>query len=114
MKRLTFSILLLASLIHTAHAQSWEEITPENRTALRALKPTWNELPVNQRQQWLAQAPQLQRMPREQFIMAQNRMAEWASLSQKQRIQVQRKLENDNHNNSDSRAQTWMRFVNQK
>ena len=114
MKRPAFAFILVFSLIGSAYAQSWDEISPDSRAALRPLRMTWEEMPPQQRQQWLARTPQLRQLNPDQLANAQERMAEWASLSQKQRIQVQRKLENDKGNNANTRAKSWNSFIDQK
>jgi Protein of unknown function (DUF3106) len=114
MKRPALALLLTLGLMGNVYAQSWQEISPESRALLRPLRITWEELPQHQRQQWLARTPRLQQLNREQLANAHERMAEWASLSQKQRTQVQRKLENDDVNNANTRAKSWSSFINQK
>ncbi|MGL4767581.1 MAG: DUF3106 domain-containing protein [Formosimonas sp.] len=110
MKLSSILIALTLGVTSTAYAQSWDEIASDNRYVLQPLRSTWEELPIAQRQQWLSRTPKLKAMDAEQLARAHERMAEWASLSQKQRQQVQQQL-NNSSNNANTRAQSWNSFI---
>lgn len=94
-----------------AMAQTWDELGVNNQQMLRPLRGTWEQIPVQQRQQWLQHVPLLQRMNSSERDTAQERMAEWASLSSRQRVQVEQRLRNDSNDNSDTRSESWTRFL---
>lgn len=107
-------VITYGSINDVAYAQDWEQITATDQTMLQPLKPTWEQLPPAQRQQWLARVNQLKSMTPEQRKKAQARMEEWASLSNQQRSQVNQQLKNDSQNNAKTRAKSWQIFIEKK
>jgi gas vesicle protein len=105
--------LALTLAVTTANAQQWSDLAPSSREVLKPLRATWDDLPAAHQQQWLKKSSALQQLSNEQLKVAQERMAEWASLSEKQRTQVQSQINNTN-NDADSRAKSWSGFLNQK
>lgn len=107
------SIILALTTFSSAYGQGWSELSQENQKSLQSLHTTWESLPIEQRQQWLKKTSELKRMNPSQLKSSQERMAEWASLSEKQRVHIDKRLKN-NINNATNRAEMWQSFINQK
>lgn len=105
-------LLSLGLFSGLAMAQTWDEIGSNNQTMLRPLRGTWEQIPPQQRQQWLQHVPSLQKMNSAERDTAQERMAEWASLSSRQRVQVEQRLRNDANDNANTRSESWTRYLN--
>lgn len=115
-KRMTLSLLLCGFGLFAAPsalAQTWEELSEESQQTLRPLQSGWEEMADNQKRSWLRRVPELKAMPSEEFISAQDRMAEWAALSAQQRELVQERLRNSKQADPVSRARVWNSFINQ-
>ena len=108
---LTALLLGLSLCAGVAQAQNWGDISPASQTMLRPLRGTWEQIPPLQRQQWLQHVPRLQNMNSSDRDNAQERMAEWASLSMRQRVQVEQRLKNEVNDNADTRNQSWTRYL---
>ena len=104
-------VLGLSLCAGIAQAQNWEEISPASQTMLRPLRGTWEQIPPLQRQQWLQHVPRLQGMNANDRDNAQERMAEWASLSMRKRVQVEQRIKNEANDNADTRNQSWTRYL---
>lgn len=109
--KLAIALLSLGLFAGVAQAQTWEDIGSNNQTMLRPLRGTWEQIPPQQRAQWLQHVPLLQKMSSAERETAQERMAEWASLSSRQRVQVEQRLRNDANNNADTRNESWTRYL---
>lgn len=110
MMKYTATLILLLAILSPAYAQNWSELSHDNQKILQPLRATWETLPVEQRQQWLNKTSDLKLMNQNQLKLAQERMAEWGSLSEKQRTHVESKLTN-NLNSIDNRAEIWKSFI---
>ncbi|WP_162845101.1 DUF3106 domain-containing protein [Hydromonas duriensis] len=108
---MTLGLSFISLFSVTAYAQSWDDLDANSQAMLRPLRSTWEQIPTTQRQQWLQHVPRLQSMNSSQRDNAQERMAEWASLSKQQRVQVEQRLKNDADNNAETRNQSWTRFL---
>ena len=104
-------VLSLGLCTGVAHAQNWVDIDANSQSMLRPLRGTWEQIPPLQRQQWLQHVPRLQSMTANDRDNAQERMAEWASLSMRQRVQVEQRLKNEANDNADTRNQSWTRYL---
>lgn len=85
MRRRAAGLLLvlfgLAGMAQADAAAGWQELTPQQRSALAPLKNQWSHIDVERRGKWLelaARFPSLSPAERERM---QTRMAEWASKS---------------------------------
>lgn len=108
------SILLMAGVFCYApltFAQAWEDLSSDSQQILQPLRINWDELSTAQKQGWLKRVPELKAMPKEQRNTAQSRMAEWSSLSQQQRYEVQNRVKNSVANDPIIRAKLWNEFV---
>ena len=63
----------------------WHELAANQHTALRPLELEWSRIEPDQKQKWLGIAAKFPSMPAVEQTRIQERMAEWAKLSPKER-----------------------------
>lgn len=107
-------LVFLGSVSTSCLAQEWSDIGMDQQQILQPLRNVWDQIPANQKQQWLSKVPQLKGLNLEQLQRAQARMSEWASLSNAQRAQVAQHLKNGEGNDAATRAANWYKYVEQK
>lgn len=69
-------------------ADTWDKLTPSQKTALQPLNVNWGNLTEGQQRKWLAVSANFAQFSPEDKTKLHSRMTEWASLSAKQREQA--------------------------
>lgn len=69
-------------------ADTWDKLTPSQKTALQPLSANWGNLTEGQQRKWLAVSANFAQFSSEDKTKLHSRMTEWASLSAKQREQA--------------------------
>jgi hypothetical protein len=80
--------VLAAAKIVKAPADTWDKLTPSQKTALQPLNVNWGNLTEGQQRKWLAVSANFAQFSPEDKTKLHSRMTEWASLSAKQREQA--------------------------
>lgn len=71
--------------IGVAHAQSWANLSEDQRSVLAPLEDDWGSLNLSRQKKWVEVANLYPKMAEADRITLQSRMSEWAGLSSKQR-----------------------------
>jgi Protein of unknown function (DUF3106) len=71
-----------------ATADTWQSLTPAQKTALQPLNTNWANLTEAQKRKWVAVSANFAQFSPEDKTKLHSRMTEWASLSAKQREQA--------------------------
>lgn len=79
---------LALGLVAPAMAQTWAELTPEQKTALAPLKDDWNSLDPARKQKWLEVSSRFGSMKPERQERVRERMSNWARLSPTERSEA--------------------------
>jgi TRAP-type C4-dicarboxylate transport system substrate-binding protein len=77
-------VILLAYPV-IANAQSWSELSDEQRTVLAPLEEDWSSLTPPRQKKWVEVANRYPDMSETEQNILQSRMNQWADLSTKQR-----------------------------
>jgi hypothetical protein len=80
--------VLAAAKIVKAPADTWDKLTPAQKTALLPLSTSWTSLTEGHKRKWLAVSANYVQFSPEDKTKLHSRMTEWASLSTKQREQA--------------------------
>ena len=80
--------VLAAAKIVKAPADTWDKLTPTQKTALQPLSSNWVGLSDGQKRKWLAVSTNFAQFSPKDKETLHGRMTEWASLSAKQREQA--------------------------
>ena len=80
--------VLAAAKIAKAPADTWEKLTPAQKTALQPLSASWSGLTDGHKRKWLAVSTNFAQFSPEDKTKLHSRMADWATLSPKQREQA--------------------------
>lgn len=64
---------------------AWSQLTPAQRTALAPLEKEWAGIDTLRKEKWLEIADRFPRMPADERARVQERMAQWARMSPKER-----------------------------
>ncbi len=81
---IVFCVILLAYPV-IANAQSWSELSDEQRTVLAPLEEDWSSLTPPRQKKWVEVANRYPDMSETEQNIMQSRMNQWADLSTKQR-----------------------------
>lgn len=81
---LVFCLILLAYPV-IANAQSWGELSQEQRAVLAPLEEDWSSLSPPRQKKWVEVANRYPSMSEAEQSVLQSRMSQWAELSTKQR-----------------------------
>jgi hypothetical protein len=68
-----------------ARNPAWSQLTPAQRTALAPLEKEWPGIDTLRKEKWLEIADRFPRMPADERARVQERMAQWARMSPKER-----------------------------
>ena len=80
--------VLAAAKIAKAPADTWDKLTPAQKTALQPLSASWSGLTDGHKRKWLAVSTNFAQFSSEDKIKLHSRMTDWAGLSAKQREQA--------------------------
>lgn len=80
--------VLAAAKIAKAPADTWDKLTPAQKTALQPLSASWSGLTDGHKRKWLAVSTNFAQFSPEDKIKLHSRMTDWAGLSAKQREQA--------------------------
>lgn len=69
-------------------ADTWEQLTPAQKTALQPLRSNWTSLTEGQKRKWLAVSANFAQFSPKDKETLHSRMTDWASLTAKQREQA--------------------------
>jgi Protein of unknown function (DUF3106) len=77
--------VLAAAKIAKAPADTWDKLTPAQKTALQPLSASWSGLSDGHKRKWLAVSANFAQFSPEDKTKLHSRMTDWASLSTKER-----------------------------
>ncbi len=80
--------VLATTKIAKAPADTWDKLTPAQKTALQPLSASWSGLTDGHKRKWLAVSTNFSQFSPEDKTKLHSRMTDWASLSAKQREQA--------------------------
>jgi Protein of unknown function (DUF3106) len=80
--------VLATTKIAKAPADTWDKLTPAQKTALQPLSASWSGLTDGHKRKWLAVSTNFAQFSPEDKTKLHSRMTDWASLSAKQREQA--------------------------
>lgn len=86
---------------------SWKQLTPAQRSALAPLEREWSALEPRRQEKWLEIAARFPNMPAAERTLMQERMAEWARLSPKERGQARVNFQEARQLPPDERKARW-------
>jgi hypothetical protein len=78
-------VISAAALAGTEMGQPWASLSPSQQQALAPLQRDWSGLNANRKQKWLMVAARFPSLPPAERTRVQQRMTEWARLSQPER-----------------------------
>lgn len=97
----------LASAQPSASGTSWKQLTPAQRSALAPLERDWSALEPRRQEKWLEIAARFPNMPADERARMQERMAEWAKLSPKERGQARVNFQEARQLSAEERKARW-------
>ena len=69
-------------------AETWDKLTPAQKTALQPLNGNWSSLSDGHKRKWIAVSANFEQFSPQDKVKLHSRMTEWAGLSAKQREQA--------------------------
>lgn len=94
------------SATHSSRA-AWDQLTPEQKSALAPLRASWAGLTDGHRNKWLALTRNFSAMPASEQSILQGRMREWAALTPQQRAQARLTFGETRRLSPDDRRASW-------
>jgi hypothetical protein len=79
---------IAAAKVVKTSADTWNQLTPAQQTALQPLNATWAGLTEGHKRKWIAVSANFAQFSPEDKTKLHSRMTEWASLSTRQREQA--------------------------
>ena len=91
----------------SASNSSWQGLKGSQKKALAPLAPHWSQLSPGQRNKWLAMSNNFDNLSNKEQAVLHERMAEWASLSPKQRAQARLNFNQTKALDADAKKTQW-------
>lgn len=86
---------------------TWASLTPTQKQALAPLQQDWPSIELQRKNKWLELAARFPKMPADERLRIQERMAEWARLSPNQRAQTRLQFQEAQQIPSEERQTKW-------
>jgi Protein of unknown function (DUF3106) len=99
--------VLAATKIAKAPADTWDKLTPAQKTALQPLSASWSDLTDGHKRKWLAVSTNFAQFSPEDKTKLHSRMTDWASLSAKQREQARINFAQNNKLTASDKQAKW-------
>lgn len=90
-----------------ASGTPWNRLTPAQRSALAPLERDWSALDAPRQEKWLEIATRFPAMPADERARMQQRMAEWAKLSPRERGQARINFQEARQLSPEERKARW-------
>lgn len=90
-----------------ALAQSWAQLTPQQRAALAPLERDWAGMDAERRLKWLDIAGRMPRMSPEERERIQARMGEWSRMSPEERGRARQRYQAARDVDAEERQRRW-------
>lgn len=94
----------------TATQPAWRELTSQQQLALKPLAAKWASLPDSNRRKWLAISKNYSSLPAAEQAKMHSRMAEWVSLSQRQRSEARLQYAQTKQLSPAEKAANWQAY----
>lgn len=108
MKRYAAGLLLvLAAALVSAAPERWQELTPQQQSALAPLKDSWAGIDDDRRGKWLEVAAKFPKLKPDERQRLQDRMVEWARLSPTARGQARLQFQEAQRWSPQERQARW-------
>lgn len=91
-------------------APQWQELSSAQQEALRPLKQSWNKMSDGHRRKWVALAKNFHQLPNIDKGKLQDRMQEWAALSNKDRDQARLNFVQTQKITPEQRLEQWQAY----
>ena len=92
---------------------SWASLSGDQKRALKPLADRWAQMQPEQQRKWLAVSANYKQLPPHEQERLQDRMAEWASMSNSQRMEARRNFGTARKDlSADERKAKWDEFNN--
>jgi hypothetical protein len=101
------SVPAAVSPIKPESSPRWTELTPEQQLALTPLKKLWPDINQARKRKWLAISRNFHDLPEMEQQKLQDRMREWASMTEAERAQARLQYARAQTLSVDERRQRW-------
>ena len=91
----------------SASNSSWQSLQSSQKKALAPLAPHWAQISPAQRNKWLAMSNNFDNLSNKEQAILHERMAEWSSLSPKQRAQARLNFNQTKTLDADAKKTQW-------
>jgi hypothetical protein len=91
-------------------AGAWAELSAAQQQALAPLRPTWSTIDTQRRQKWIEVADRLPKMPTDERLRVQQRMAAWAAMSPTERARARVQFQETRRIGADERQERWQAY----
>lgn len=89
---------------------SWNQLSAEQRAALRPLRAQWSKLGAEDQRQWLATTRNFSRLAPDEQALLQQRMSDWARLSPTERTRARLNFGEVRRVPRDERRERWEQY----
>ncbi len=86
---------------------SWASLTPAQRQVLSPLQRDWNSIDLSQREKWVEVAAKFPKMPADERVRLQARMAEWVRMTPAQRATARLQFQEVKRLPVEERQERW-------